>query len=416
MPRLWTTTCRYAAVAMSIDKWETAFGSSFHGANYALGQLVFYRTKSQYKPKLEPNAQPALMAGWKLEFGLRYKGVLIVLDYEALREGKIVSVQAPDREVYTRDSVVFPLAKVAERALDRFSDPSIVDLDPQSPLPIPFVEDSPEMKEKSRRVYITFGRIQKLGAAPGCRACLAFTPNHTPECVARHEEAFGSKTPGPEPNAPSDELERLLDEKLPPGLDFEYEASLASHDPLDDDEVPECPPPLPDDVVDVDEDPITGVTSGLDVTASIACDAATILRQEKVQEIFQDVFNQGGQFSVHGATASPSEVDSQSKKPKPNKNRHNLPGSNVLFEFACDKHSNLGTVGSEHGVKVYRLCKEDIDLEDPESIDQLIQQVKALPGCSIHCSIECKPWSQWQRLNQRKYPRLSASCEHSSGT
>ena len=401
MPRLWTTTCRYAAVAMSIDKWETAFGSSFHGANYALGQLVFYRTKSQYKPKLEPNAQPALMAGWKLEFGLRYKGVLIVLDYEALREGKVVSVQAPDREVYTRDSAVFPLAEVAEKALDRFSDPSIVDLDPQSPLPIPFVEDSPEMKEKSRRVYITFGRIQKLGATPGCRACLAFTPNHTPECIARHEEAFGSKTPGPEPDAPSDELEKLLGEEFPPGLDSEYEASIASHDPLDDDEVPERPPL--DDVVDVDEDPITEVTSGLDVTASIACDAATILPQEHVQEIFQDVFNQRGQFRVHGATASPSGVDSQSKKPKLSKNRHNLSGSNVLFEFACDKNSNLGTVGLEHGVKVYRLCKEDIDLEDPESMDQLIQQVKALPGCSIHCSIECKPWSQWQRLNQRKF-------------
>ena len=55
------------------------------------------------------------------------------------------------------------------------------------------------------------------------------------------------------------------------------------------------------------------------------------------------------------------------------------------------------------------MCKEDIDLEDPESIEQLIQQVKALLGCSIHCSVECKPWSQWQRLNQRKYPRLSAS-------
>ena len=49
---------------------------------------MFYRTKSQYKPELDPNAFPALMAGWKLEFGLRYKGVLIVLDYAALREGK----------------------------------------------------------------------------------------------------------------------------------------------------------------------------------------------------------------------------------------------------------------------------------------------------------------------------------------
>ena len=149
---------------MSIDKWETASWFSFHGAKYALGQLVFYRTKSQHKPKLEPNAQPALMAGWKLEFRLWYKGVLIVLDYDALREGKIVCVQAPDREVHTRDTVVFPLADVAEKALGRFFDRSIVDLDPQSPLPILFVQGSPEMKEKSRRVYITFDRIQKLGA------------------------------------------------------------------------------------------------------------------------------------------------------------------------------------------------------------------------------------------------------------
>ena len=118
-----------------------------------------------------------------------------------------------------------------------------------------------------------------------------------------------------------------------------------------------------------------------------------------------------------GATATSFEVEAQAKKPKPNKNKQKLPGSNVLFEFACDKKSNLGTVGSEHGIKVFHLCKEDIDLEDPESIEQLIHQVKALPGCSIHCPIECKPWSQWQRLNQRKYPRLSASirqeCERS---
>ena len=315
------------------------------------------------------------MAGWKLEFGLRYEGVLIVLDYESLREGKIVCAQAPDREVYSRDTVVFALADVAEKALDRFSDPSIVDLDPQSPLPIPFVEGSLEMKEKPRRVYITFGRIQKLGATLGCRACLAFTPNHTPECIARHEEAFGSKTPGPKPSAPDDdddgdddddddddELDRLLNEKFPPVPDIEYEASLASHDPLDDDDVPECPPP-DEEIVD-DDDRISGVTSGLDVTASIACDAASFLPQEHVQEMFQDAFNQGGQSSVRGAAATSSKADEQAKKSKPSKNRHKLPGSNVLFEFACDKNSNLGTVGSEHGVKVYRLCKEDIDLED----------------------------------------------------
>ena len=53
-------------------------------------------------------------------------------------------VQAPGREVFTRDTLVFPLADVAEKDLDRFSDPAMFDLDPQSPLPILFVEESPE--------------------------------------------------------------------------------------------------------------------------------------------------------------------------------------------------------------------------------------------------------------------------------
>ena len=55
------------------------------------------------------------------------------------------------------------------------------------------------------------------------------------------------KTPVPEPNAPDDELEKLLDEKRLPIFDFEYKASLASHDPLDDGDVPECPPAADED-------------------------------------------------------------------------------------------------------------------------------------------------------------------------
>ena len=81
MPGLWPVTCRYAAISMNIDKWEEAFKTDFKGASYALGQLVFYRTKFEDKHKMAPNAFPALMAGWKLEFGMRYKGVLNVLDY-----------------------------------------------------------------------------------------------------------------------------------------------------------------------------------------------------------------------------------------------------------------------------------------------------------------------------------------------
>jgi len=58
--------------------------------------------------------------------------------------------------------------------------------------------------------------------------------------------------------------------------------------------VPECPPDVfPEDVPAEDEDPIHGVTSGVAVTASIACDAATVLPRDHVQELFQESFNQG---------------------------------------------------------------------------------------------------------------------------
>ena len=102
---------------------------------------------------------------------------------------------------------------------------------------------------------------------------------------------------------------------------------------------PECPPAAVE--IGDEDDPISGVTSGFDVTASIVCDAASVLPREHVQEMFQDVFNQGGQSSVLGAAATSSETDAQAKKPKPNKNKHKLPGSNLLFEFACDKNSSL---------------------------------------------------------------------------
>lgn len=121
-------------------------------------------------------------------------------------------------------------------------------------------------------------------------------------------------------------------------------------------------------------------------------------------------FDQGGQIgSVSAATSTVTK--SSKKQPKPQKGRRQSVGKDILYEFACSQDSNLGKVGEEHGVKVIRLCKEHINLEDPNSISQLEEQIKAVPGCSIHGSIECKPWSQWQRLNKVKYPRLSEAIE-----
>ena len=119
--------------------------------------------------------------------------------------------------------------------------------------------------------------------------------------------------------------------------------------------------------------------------------------------MFQGSFDQGGQVGCHGAAATP-----ETRTPKHGRGKHSHIGKDVLFEFACAEDSNLGKVRHDNGLRVIRLCKEDINLEDPHSIEQLIAQVTALKGCSIHGSIECRPWSQWQHLNRTKYPRLAA--------
>ena len=176
-PKLWPVTCRDAAIAISVRNWEKAFETKFKGANYALGQLVFYRTKFQNKSKIAPSASPALMAGWKLEFGMRYKGVSTLLDYQALREGKVMIAHAPDREIYSRDKIVFLLSDLAEKSLENFSNPSAEDLDPQEPLPIPFVDD----ETNPSGVH----HLQK--------------DSKDSECIARHEEAFGREAAEPQP-------------------------------------------------------------------------------------------------------------------------------------------------------------------------------------------------------------------------
>eukprot|EP00435_Cladocopium_sp_Y103_P003058 s2032_g1.t1 len=239
----------------------------------------------------------------------------------------------------------------------------------------------------------------KIGATRRLKACENDASAHYAEYIARFGEAFGRKEADGslvEPEFPMSSGIPAI-EPMHVHDDLEYEPSISSQDPLDEDDVPDCPP---DDEVVFDDDDSTseGVTSGIAVTASIASDAASLLPQERVQEMFQGCF----------AAAATIEFSQAVKEPKGNQEKHKLVGNDVLFEFACDKDSNLGSVGAEHGVKVICLCKEDIDLECPESIEQLIAQVKGLPGCSIHCSIECKPWSQWHSLSERKYPRLSA--------
>ena len=59
----------------------------------------------------------------------------------------------------------------------------------------------------------------------------------------------------------------------------------------------------------------------------------------------------------------------------------------------------MGRVGEESGAQVVGLRKEQIDLEAPGSIEKLMDQVAATPGCASYCALERKAWT---RLNASK--------------
>eukprot|EP00435_Cladocopium_sp_Y103_P038967 s909_g10.t1 len=214
-PQLWPQACCYVATAMSAflkdgegkARWELAFDKEYLGPRYLLGQLGYVRTKDAGKFKFSPNAAPAIFVGWRLDFGMRYRGVLQFVLYSHLREDAScypVS-QFHDTEVYMPAEAVFPLASAAEAALKELDDPRLSELHDIDSVPVPFVDA--EIKHKTRRVYVTYARMLKIGATVGRKGCENDTSAHNAECIASFEEAFGRKDADgslvePEPQVP----------------------------------------------------------------------------------------------------------------------------------------------------------------------------------------------------------------------
>ena len=57
--------------------------SAFRWSEVPPGALVFYKAKGDWLS--EASAKPGIFAGWTISPGMRYKGSLLVLDYESLR-------------------------------------------------------------------------------------------------------------------------------------------------------------------------------------------------------------------------------------------------------------------------------------------------------------------------------------------
>ena len=191
---LWPHSVAYAAHALNIIKWkgektfyELATGSPFTGPNLVLGRLVHYRVHDASKRgKFDASTLPGVFAGWKLDAGSAYKGVVYVLDYNKLKNRELgydFAIAVPFEEVFVPEEESFPLRAAADEALAEFKDASLGEI---TALDIPFSEvtSNPEAVRK-RNEYITLERIIKYGATKGCKACTFDSKTHTPVCRAR---------------------------------------------------------------------------------------------------------------------------------------------------------------------------------------------------------------------------------------
>ena len=99
---------------------------------------------------------------------------------------------------------------------------------------------------------------------------------------------------------------------------------------------------------------------------------------------------------LKNALAAPAvSEDTSVRHPKAEQKR-------VLYEFCCDKDSELGRVSDDHNIKCVRLSKESCNLFDPFQVEKLIKDIHSTPGCHLHASLPCTVWSTWQHINCRK--------------
>ena len=108
-------------------QWEMITKSPFEGRRLCFGQLVFFRKKSATRRTLGPNMSPGLFLGWRVDPGLRYRGVLRVLDYQEYRTKKnALAVDVPQEELFVEPGPpCFPIAFARDKALREGRDSSV---------------------------------------------------------------------------------------------------------------------------------------------------------------------------------------------------------------------------------------------------------------------------------------------------
>ena len=141
-----------------------------------------------------PRSSPAFFIGWRLESGIRYRGVLHILDYKQAQLGNMTTnhvKSVPEKEVIFPDFLEFPFANQRKLAISNMANqPELPDL--VTPPAITFEDDhhhcidavpppsttSPldlilpsTLPAKTPKFRITDRKMLDHGFTPGCPRC-----------------------------------------------------------------------------------------------------------------------------------------------------------------------------------------------------------------------------------------------------
>ena len=195
---------------------------------------------------------PGLFLGWRIDPGLRYRGVLRVFDYQEYRtKTNALAVDVPQEELYVEPGPpCFPIAFARDKALKEGRDSSVSEFPEIDLRELPFPPEggvaSPSTPSgpKGRGVYITLERIVRFKETPGCKGCAGTSSKHTQECRdrfarlvnAEKEEELASRVEkaavrehGAASSAPPEEEEH--DEAISREVDDLFEAAGISFRP-----------------------------------------------------------------------------------------------------------------------------------------------------------------------------------------
>ena len=410
----------YACLSMTFDRkaladafktqWEMITKSPFEGRRLCFGQLVFFRKKSATRRTLEPNMSPGLFLGWRIDPGLRYRGVLRVLDYQEYRTKKnALAVDVPQEELFVEPGPpCFPIAFARDKALREGRDSSVSEFPEIDLKELPFPPEggvaSPSTPSgpKGRGVYITLERIIRFKETPGCKGCAGTSSKHTQECRdrfarlvnAEKEEELASKVEraavrehGAASSAPPEEEEH--DEAISREVGDLFEAEGISHRPL--------------------EEASASALLAHQLKSMIVSGVATSPHSSSCTPIVELCSTHTPAFGGKCIPVCSAPTTTQRKANKNNRRKRKadqkskVPGpKSTVFEFACAVDSQMGQTNEEMNINHIRLCREHINLCDEESCAQLDYQIRAAAESApphMWGALPCTSGSPWQYIN-----------------